>query len=177
MSREEVKEQFGVHRELVGGGRLKVKAGDVGADTRLVLAVAQSLADREATDFKDVARRLLEAFAVDTTGAGLGPTTRTVLSTLKPKARDMFATARKLWEQQGRNAAGGGCIPRVSPVGMLRRVQFKELVTDTINVCRLTHYDPRSIDAAIAFNFGVSYLTSGKDPSKLLFKAWRFLHL
>jgi ADP-ribosylglycohydrolase len=44
-----------------------------------------------------------------------------------------------------------------------------------MDVCRLTHFDPRCVDACIAFNFGISYLTSGKDPSKLLFKTWRFL--
>lgn len=175
MSRDEVKEKYGVHRELVGGGRLNLEPGEAGADTRLVMTVAQSLADKGETDAKDIVKRLLEAFGSDTTGKGIGPTTRAVLSVLKPKARDVSSAARKYWEQHGKSAAGGGCIPRVAPVGMLRRVQFKELVVDTIHVCRITHYDPRSIDAAIAFNFGVSYLTSGKDPSKLLFKAWRFL--
>lgn len=175
LSREEVKERFGVHREIVGGGRLKLKPGDVADDTMLVLAVAQSLAEKGEADLRDIVKRMTEWFTADSHGKGLGPTTKAALGALKPKAKDLTSAARKISEQQKQNVAGSGCLLRVAPVGMLRRVQFKELIMDTINVCRLTHYDQRCVDAAIAFNFGVAYLTSGKDPSKLLFKTWRFL--
>jgi ADP-ribosylglycohydrolase len=57
----------------------------------------------------------------------------------------------------------------------LRRLLFSELTSETILACQLTHQDQLTIDAALAFNFGVSYLTSGKDSSKLLFKTWRFV--
>lgn len=175
LPRSEVKEKFGVHREIVGGGRMRLKPGDVGADTKFVYAVAQSLAEKPDTDLRDIAKRLTDAVAKDGNVKGIGPTTRTVLATLKPKAKDIFSASRKVFEQKKEDAAGGGCLARVAPVGMLRRVLFKELVVDTVNVCRLTHFDQRCVDAAIAFNFGVSYLTSGKDPSKLLFKTWRFV--
>lgn len=175
MSRAEVKEKFGIHREIVGGGRLKVKAGAVGDDSRLFLLVAQSLAENGEADLKDIAGRLNEWISANGNGKGLGPTTRNVLAGLKPKSKDLFATAKKVYEKEKGAFAGSGCLGRVAPVGMLRRVQFKELVTETIDVCRLTHYHPYSVDACIAFNFGVSYLTSGKDPSKLLFKTWRFV--
>jgi ADP-ribosyl-[dinitrogen reductase] hydrolase len=175
MTRDAVKRQFGVHRELIGGGPLKLKAGEVAGDTKLVLAVAESIVETGETDLKNIARKMAEWYSKNTAGQGCGPTTRSVLSVLKPRARDLFSPARKVWEQQGRDVAGSGCVARVAPIGMSRRVLFKELVVDTINVCRLTHYDQRCVDACIAFNFGVSYLTSGKDPSKLLFKTWRFL--
>jgi ADP-ribosyl-[dinitrogen reductase] hydrolase len=101
--------------------------------------------------------------------------TNAVLSLLKPRAKDLFAPAKKIAKQLGDQAAGCGALLRVMPVGLLRRVLFKELIVDTIQVCRLTHFDQRCVDAAIAYNFGISYLTSGKDPSKLLFKTWRFV--
>jgi ADP-ribosyl-[dinitrogen reductase] hydrolase len=175
MSRTEVKEKFGIHREMVGGGRLKVKAGHVSDDTQLFLLVAQSLAENGEADLKDIARRMNDWITKNGNGKGLGPTTRNVLTSLKPKGKDLFSASRKVYEKEDPNNAGSGCLARVAPVGMLRRVFFKELVTDTINVCRLTHYSPNAVDSCIAFNFGVSYLTSGKDPSKLLFKTWRFL--
>src|SRR5690606_14115961 len=119
-------------------------------------------------DLKDIALKMTEYIKDESSGSGLGPTTSAVLPNLKPKGKDIFAAAAKYHQQNPE--AGSGCIARVAPVGMLRRVLFKELVTETIEVCRLTHHDQRSVDACIAFNFGVSYLTSGKDPSKLLFK-------
>lgn len=175
LSRQEVKEKFGVHRELVGGGRLKLKPGEVGDDTRLAFVVAQSLIQNEQADLKDISARMVEYIQTSGSGRGIGPTTRAVLAALKPKAKDMFSASRKVWQQHGGDVAGSGAVVRVAPVGMLRRVQFKELVQETMDVCRLTHFDPRCVDACIAFNFGISYLTSGKDPSKLLFKTWRFL--
>jgi len=175
MSRSEVKEKYGVHREIVGGGRLKLTAGEAGDDTALALAVAQSLAENGEVDLKDIALRMTEYEKIDGTGHGLGPTTKAVLATLKPRSKDIFAAAKKVYQQHGGDVAGSGCIARVAPVAMLRRVQFKELVSETLEVCRLTHHDQRCADASLAFNFGVSYLTSGKDPSKLLFKTWRFL--
>lgn len=175
LSRSEVKEKFGVHREIVGGGRLKSNPGDIGDDTRLSMAVAQSLNENAGVDLKDIALRLTEALNSETVGRGLGPTTKSALGAIKPKGKDIFAAAKKIQQQQGGTVAGSGCICRVAPVAMLRRVLFKELVTETMAVCQLTHYDQKCVDACLAFNFGVSYLTSGKDPSKLLFKTWRFL--
>jgi ADP-ribosyl-[dinitrogen reductase] hydrolase len=175
LTRSEVKEKYGVHREIVGGGRLQLEAGEAGDDTGLALAVAESLAKDGTFDLKDIALRMTEYEKTEGTGHGLGPTTSAVLPNLKPKGKDIFAAAKKVYQQHGGDVAGSGCIARVAPVGMLRRVLFKELVTETMDVCRLTHVDQRCVDACIAFNFGVSYLTSGKDPSKLLFKTWRFL--
>lgn len=175
MSRSEVKQKYGVHRELVGGGRLNVKAGEPGDDTRLAFVVAKSLIENEGAELRDIAGRMVEYVNGNGSGKGLGPTTRSVLTALKPKAKDIFSASNKVWQQHGGDVAGSGCIVRVAPVGMLRRVQPKELVQETMDVCRLTHHDPRCVDSCIAFNFGISYLTSGKDPSKLLFKTWRFL--
>jgi ADP-ribosyl-[dinitrogen reductase] hydrolase len=175
LSRSEVKEKFGVHREIVGGGHLKLAAGDVGVDTRLAVAVAQSMAAESALNLKDAVTRLTAAFADMKDGKGAGPTTREVIAQLKPRAKDHFAPAKKVFEKRGGDVAGAGCVVRVMPAGLLRRILFKELVQDTISICRLTHYDQRCVDACLAFNFGISYLTSGKDPSKLLFKTWRFL--
>ncbi|MCX7018008.1 MAG: ADP-ribosylglycohydrolase family protein [bacterium] len=175
LSRDEVKERYGVHREMVGGGRLKACAGELGVDTLLALAVAQSFADKGETDLKDLVKRLKDTFDKISGGKGAGPTTHAVLTALKPRGKDLAAVSRKIWQQNRGDTAGSGCVVRVAPVGLLRRMFVKEMIVETVNICRLTHYDQRCVDACIAFNFGVSYLTSGKDPSKLLFKTWRFL--
>ncbi len=174
LSRSEVKEQFGVHREIVGGGRLNLEPGQAGDDTGLALAVAQSLVEHEECDLRDIASRMLDYLKEQSSGHGLGPTTGNVVPNIKPKGKDIFAAAKK-YAQQEPDYAGSGSIARVAPVAMLRRVLFPQLVSETIAVCQLTHFQQRSVDSCIAFNFGVSYLTSGKDPSKLLFKTWRFL--
>ncbi|MGC8740477.1 MAG: ADP-ribosylglycohydrolase family protein [Candidatus Sumerlaeaceae bacterium] len=177
LSRQEVYSKYGVHREVVGGGRLNVRPGEVGVDTALALAVAKALLEMpEEIDWRAVAKTLADTLANHPTAKqGAGPITQAVLTRLKPRAKDLFTVAQKVAEEIPEHAAGGGPLVRVAPVGMLRRLTPKELIIDTINLCRITHYDQRCIDACLAFNFGVSYLTSGKDPSKLLFKTWRFV--
>lgn len=177
LTRSEVRSRYGVHREVVGGGRLNLEAGEVGIDTALALAVAQSIAEHpDEIDLRDIVKRMGEYFAQQPEAKeGAGPVTRAVLSSLKPRAKDLFAVSQKVAQEFADEAAGSGPLARVAPIGMLRRLMPKELIVDTINVCRLTHYDQRCVDACLAFNFGISYLTSGKDPSKLLFKTWRFV--
>ncbi|MCX7626026.1 MAG: ADP-ribosylglycohydrolase family protein [Candidatus Sumerlaeaceae bacterium] len=177
LPRHEVRSKFGVHREVVGGGRLNLPAGQVGIDTLLALGVAQSVAETpEELDPRAILKTLLDIFASHPDAKrAAGPITRTVLSRIKARTKDIYAVAQKVAEEMPEYADGGGALLRVAPVGMLRRLFPKEMIIDTINVCRLTHYDQRCVDACLAFNFGVSYLTSGKDPSKLLFKTWRFV--
>ncbi len=177
LPRAEIKTKYGVHREVVGGGRLKVKSGEVGPDTALMMVVARDLAESpEGIDPRGLLKALVDALEKNPDlKSGLGPVTKTVLTRFKPRAKDAFAAAQAVVEELGEDAAGAGCVARVAPVGMLRRLMPKEMIVDTITVCRLTHYDQRCVDACLAFNFGISYLTSGKDPSKLLFKTWRFV--
>ncbi len=177
LTRQEVSSKYGVHRELVGGGRLKLQAGEVGIDTSLALAVAKALIDMpEEIDWRAIAKAMVDFFAEQPNAKkGAGPVTHAVLSALKPKAKDLYAVAQKVAAEMPESAGGGGALVRMAPIGMLRRLMPKELIVDTINLCRITHYDQRAVDACLAFNFGVSYLTSGKDPSKLLFKTWRFV--
>jgi ADP-ribosyl-[dinitrogen reductase] hydrolase len=177
LSRHEVREKFGVHREVVGGGRLKLQPGEVGVDTILALTVAQTIVNSpEEIDLRALAKALVDVFSNHPSAkTSAGPITHAVLSRLKPRAKDLFAVAQKVAEEMPEHAEGGGPLLRVAPVGMLRRLFPKEMIVDTINVCRLTHFDQRCVDACLAFNFGISYLTSGKDPSKLLFKTWRFV--
>lgn len=174
LSKSELKARHGFHREIIGGGALNLSPGEVSGDTQLAVAVAESIVEKEATDPRDITKKLLEAYAALADGCGLGPTTRSVLDVLKPRAKDIFSASRKVWQAKN-DGAGAGCIVRVAPVGLFRRVQPQELVNETIAVCRLTHFDQRCVDACLAYNFGISYLTSGKDVSKLLFKTWRFL--
>jgi len=177
LSRHEVRSRFGVHREVVGGGRLELDPGEVAIDTDLALVVARALVESpDQLDLRTIARGLTEYFANEPDAAkAAGPITRAVLSRLKPRAKDLFAAAEAVAKEMPEHAAGAGALLRVAPIGMLRRLFQREMTVDTINLCHLTHVDQRTVDASLAFNFGVSYLTSGKDPSKLLFKTWRFV--
>ena len=61
MEPEEIKVQYGVLRDMVGGGWLDLKPGEITDDTQMAFCVARSLAATNGvSDYKDMADRLLE---------------------------------------------------------------------------------------------------------------------
>jgi ADP-ribosyl-[dinitrogen reductase] hydrolase len=54
MTRGEIAAAYGVHREIVGGGWLRLKAGDVTDDTQMALALGRSLIRSGGFDARDV---------------------------------------------------------------------------------------------------------------------------
>lgn len=172
LARQEIRSKLGSqHREIKGGGPFKFKAGQTGDLTALTLATAQHLIEAATTDPKELMKALASAEA----GPNRDDITREALSNYKPRGKDVFATARKALETRKGSAPLAQGLPRLAPVALLRRLLFPELTSETILATQLTHQDQLAIDAALAYSFGVSYLTSGKDSSKLLFKTWRFV--
>ena len=54
MTRSEIAAQYGVHREIVGGGWLKLKPGQVTDDTQMALALGRSIIRKGGLDASDV---------------------------------------------------------------------------------------------------------------------------
>jgi ADP-ribosyl-[dinitrogen reductase] hydrolase len=172
LSRAEIRSQLGSqHREMKGGGPFKLKPGQTADYTNLILTTAEHLIEAGTTD----PRELMKALASCEPSPNRDPITHEAISNFKPRGKDVYATARKALENRKGNAPLGHGIPRLAPVALLRRLLFTELTNETILAAQLTHQDQLAIDASLAFNFGVSYLTSGKDSCKLLFKTWRFV--
>lgn len=60
MTPEEIRQEIGVHRDITGGGWLKLEPGEVTDDTQMMTCVARSLiAGRGIPDYRDMADRLL----------------------------------------------------------------------------------------------------------------------
>jgi ADP-ribosyl-[dinitrogen reductase] hydrolase len=172
LSRSEIRSQLGgQHRSIKGGGPFGFKPGQTGDLTSLILATATHLIETATPDPKE----LMKALAAVEPAANRDDITGEAIGSYKPRGKDVFSTARKALEARKGSAPLGHALPRLAPVALLRRLLFQELTSETILACQLTHQDQLTIDAALAFAFGVSYLTSGKDSSKLLFKTWRFV--
>jgi ADP-ribosyl-[dinitrogen reductase] hydrolase len=172
LARAEIRSKLGSqHREIKGGGPFKFKAGQTGDMTALTLATATHLIEAGITDPKE----LMKALAASEAGPNRDDISKEAIEGFKPRGKDVFSTGKKALESRKGQGNFGYGMPRLAPVALLRRLLFPELTSETILAAQLTHQDQLAIDAALAFNFGVSYLTSGKDSSKLLFKTWRFV--
>lgn len=118
-------------------------------DLAQTVLLAEALLDRNPLDLADLAERLVRWQREN--GRGIGALTRRVIAELAAGTPATDA-ARRVWEREGRNAAGNGAVMRCSPVALRRRRSSDHLVEETRQSALITHYDPRCIASAIALN-------------------------
>jgi ADP-ribosyl-[dinitrogen reductase] hydrolase len=140
MTRGEIAAQYGVHREIVGGGWLKLKPGETTDDTAMSLALGRSLLRKGELDARDVC----EEFA----------------AWLATKPKDVGATCgrgvRRFLERgtvEGPVAegdAGNGAAMRVAPVALATYRAPERAQAWTLAQARTTHNHPLSDEACLA---------------------------
>jgi ADP-ribosyl-[dinitrogen reductase] hydrolase len=139
MTASEIQERHGVHRDLSGGGWLRLKPGAVTDDTEMSLALARAIDARGGFDLQAVA----EAFAAWMKGR---PTD--VGNTCRAGIR-RFIIEGTLQGEPGAWNAGNGAAMRVLPVALLTLGDEAALARLAVEQGRLTHHHPLS-DAGTA---------------------------
>ncbi len=137
MTAREIRSARGVHREISGGGWLRLRAGAITDDTEMSLCIARSIAAAGGFDLRDVAERFaawLRAGPVD-----VGSTVR--------KGIRRYILDGTLSGPPNEGDAGNGAAMRVVPVALATLADRALLETRAIEQARLTHHHPLS-DAA-----------------------------
>jgi ADP-ribosyl-[dinitrogen reductase] hydrolase len=153
MTRGEIAAQYGVHREIVGGGWLKLQAGETTDDTAMSLALGRSILRQGGLDPRD----LCEEFA----------------AWLATKPKDVGATCgrgirRYLHDGsvEGPLAdgdAGNGAAMRMAPLALATFGAPSERVEAwTLAQARTTHNHPLSDEACLALARMVHDLLAGR---------------
>jgi ADP-ribosyl-[dinitrogen reductase] hydrolase len=165
-SRDEIVELYpdGL-RDFVGGGWLSLAPGEITDDTQMTLAIARSLAEREAIDMSDVAARFLEWFHSDPKDVGL--TTRAALQALDQGVPWDEAGTRVTGYASGRSA-GNGAVMRCAPVALRFRGDLTTLDQASRDTARITHADARCQSAAVAINRSIAHLLDGASADALI---------
>ncbi|MDR3372166.1 MAG: ADP-ribosyl-[dinitrogen reductase] hydrolase [Ancalomicrobiaceae bacterium] len=137
MTRSEILHDYGTHRDIVGGGWLRLKPGEVTDDTDMSLALARSLARRSTLDLEDVCQE----FAL----------------WLKSGPRDVGNTCRRGIRRYlmdgtvsgvfGEGDAGNGAAMRVIPIALSTLGDDRRASQWAIEQAHTTHHHPLS-DAA-----------------------------
>jgi ADP-ribosyl-[dinitrogen reductase] hydrolase len=134
MTAAEIREKHGVHRNLTGGGWLRLKPGAVTDDTEMALALAQAIDRAGGFDLRAVA----EAFAAWMRGR---PTD--VGNTCRAGIR-RFIIEGTLQGEPGAWDAGNGAAMRVAPVALLTLGDEAALGRLAVQQARITHHHPLS---------------------------------
>ncbi len=154
----EIRHQIGVHREIIGGGWLRLKAGQVTDDTTMSLALGEAILAHGSVDAKSAA----EAFD----------------AWMKAKPVDIGNTVRRnlvLFRKTGipeatfsEHDAGNGAAMRVLPVALACYGQpEKDVVFSNQAQAHVTHNNTISDAACETLIFMVHDLFAGRDLAEI----------
>jgi ADP-ribosyl-[dinitrogen reductase] hydrolase len=140
MTRGEIAAKYGVHREIVGGGWLKLKAGETTDDTAMSLALGRSILRRGGLDARDVC----EEFA-----AWLATKPKDVGATCGRGIR-RFLTQGSVEGPVAEGDAGNGAAMRMAPVALATFRAPERAQAWTLAQAHTTHNHPLSDAACLA---------------------------
>lgn len=154
MTPREIRHQYGVHDKIIGGGWLKLKAGQVTDDTEMSLALGRAIIESGGWNLKAVA----DAFA----------------AWLKGKPIDVGNTCRRgirrylldgsLAGLPNPGDAGNGACMRNLPVALATLGHTEAFTQWTLEQCHFTHHHPLSDAATLSLGHMVQRLVCGGSP-------------
>lgn len=140
MTPDEIHQSHGMHRDIVGGGWLKLKAGQITDDTQMSLVLGNSIMDSGGWNIKAAAN----AFA----------------TWLKSKPIDVGNTCRRGIQRYMTNGtlaappndgdAGNGACMRNLPLALATLHDDAEFTQASLEQCHITHNHPLSDTATLA---------------------------
>ncbi len=153
-----IREMYGTHREIIGGGPFGFQPGEGTDDTDLTWAVVSAYLDGEYA-LRKAADNFLEWYRSDP--EDMGNATRAALGNL---ARDGDPTASGL---RSGDSCGNGSLMRALPTGLVRAGPGPRR-RETAEISAVTHAHPKCVDSCIAYNEIAAALLEGADPKQAL---------
>jgi len=152
-------------------GRFKpasLTMGEWTDDTSMLVATAQSLAERGRVNGEDMARRYLAWFEAG--GRGIGRSTYHAMKRLQAGAP---------WSEAGESgeyAAGNGVAMRIAPVALFHARRLEGLREDCHTCGIITHRNDEAIAGALAVAYAVAKAAAGQlDPETIILEVTELL--
>ena len=163
MTPEEIEEEHGVHREIIGGSDFKWRAGEGTDDTDLTWAVIRGYVE---TDGVDSLHSIAQAFLdwLDTEPRDVGGTTKGALSRLGESGDP---TTSGLTDER---SCGNGSLMRALPTALIRP-DAERRRTESAQISAITHAHPRCVDSCVAYNEIAAALINGVAPAEAIAQA------
>ncbi|MEW6720562.1 MAG: ADP-ribosyl-[dinitrogen reductase] hydrolase [Thermodesulfobacteriota bacterium] len=157
MSPDQIRERFGVHREIAGGGWLDLAPGQVTDDTEMSLCIARAIVSRGGWDLVGVADRFAEWLAGNP--VDVGATCRRGIAEYRGK--------KQLQTPPNERDAGNGAAMRMAPVALYTLGDEERMGRLAVEQARLTHNHPLSDAACVAVGILVQRGVLGSSARKL----------
>jgi ADP-ribosyl-[dinitrogen reductase] hydrolase len=157
MTSGEIATKYGRLTEMVGGGWLRLKPGQVTDDTEMTLCVARGIITSGCWDLQAVAEEFAEW--LKSKPIDVGDTCRRGIRNFMLKGE--LATAPNKWD------AGNGALMRMTPVALYTLGDDALLQRYSIDQGHLTHNHPLSDAACITYGRMIQLALLGAEKSRL----------
>nr|WP_263324612.1 ADP-ribosylglycohydrolase family protein [Neobacillus sp. Marseille-Q6967] len=158
LTKAEVKEKYGVVKEIVGGGVWNLERGETTDDTAMTLAVAKGILKSPIDPIEAIGEEFLVWYRSDP--KDIGVIIRTVLSLYNG---NWYETAKKAhYQYLNELSAGNGTLMRCLPVA-LAYGDFKQVEEITMKQSKMTHYDSLADKACMIYNRIACKVLKGKE--------------
>ena len=136
--------------------RKRWKIGDWTDDTDMMLCIASAVIKDKGVNLTSIAQNFKNW--ADGEPMGIGETTYKVLS-FGDYVEKPFDASKVLWNMSHQQSAANGGLMRTSIVGL-----FPKAVEEcAVNICRLTHYDPRCAGSCAIVSLLIHSMVYGED--------------
>lgn len=170
MPREDIRFEFGMNVDLVGGGAFNWKPGEPTDDTQMALAMARSIVKQGGFDQVDVSKNFVGWY--DQKPKDIGGLTRQTLGFIKHGVEPEVAGFTP-WAFGGFDNAGNGSVMRAAPVALLTAFMDDDQLVKTAHASSaMTHADPRCTWGTAAMCKGMQLVLAGASDVTAKVAAW-----
>lgn len=153
MTPAEIRSQYKVHRHIIGGGWLHLKAGKVTDDTEMSLCVGRAIAERQGWQLNAIADNFVAWMKGKPIDIG---------STCRKGIRD-YLLSGNLEQPHSDNDAGNGALMRLLPTALYTCGDATLLHRCAVEQAHLTHHHPLSDAACLTFGKMIHAALCGAD--------------
>jgi ADP-ribosyl-[dinitrogen reductase] hydrolase len=148
LEEDEGKEMYGYHTEIIGGGLMKLKPGEITDDTVMTICVAKGMLENPHDPIDNIGKHFIQWHLTNPKDEGI--TVRTALD-FYLQYNNWEEASKKTYDYCDGRVAGNGTLMRCIPPALYYR-DYDRMVRVTIDQSDMTHYDKEASEACILYN-------------------------
>jgi ADP-ribosyl-[dinitrogen reductase] hydrolase len=156
MSAADIRSKHGVVTEMLGGGWLHLRPGQVTDDTQMMLCILESHTETGGFDPQDIADRFAEWYIGGP--PDIGNLTRSACELLR-QGYNFERAGEAAWRTAPENARlGNGSLMRCAPTALFRYHDELRLIGESRVISGITHWDECCKLACVVQNLAIAHL-------------------
>ncbi|MEW9123192.1 MAG: ADP-ribosylglycohydrolase family protein [Thermotaleaceae bacterium] len=149
MKQEDIRWEYGLVEQMLGGGWLELEPGETTDDTAMMLCIIKGILDNPDDPIEEIGKHFLDWYA--SKPKAIGSTTEHALKAYLAEY-DWLKAGELAHRASHGKSAGNGALMRCGPIAFFYRDNYEKMIEITIKQSRMTHIDPVGIEACCIKN-------------------------